>query len=134
MLRALISSSSRIRDSLVRTLGLPKVEDTPLATIYRKEKWIFLFLHTPLSPDMIEWIDSSYLPDRLYFPLFGYSIDMMHEVGDVIVPNVFLPYDASLSKKEITKDHRDPLVQGARFLTTLPEQKDYYVEDYGLSV
>ena len=58
----------------------------------------------------------------------------MHEMGDVIVPNVFLSYDSTLEKVEITKANRDTLIKNPRFLTTFDEQKDYYVEDYGLSV
>ena len=58
----------------------------------------------------------------------------MHETGDVIVPNVFLPYDAELPEREITKENRDHLAKWPRFLSTFDEQKDYYVEDFGLSV
>lgn len=59
---------------------------------------------------------------------------MVHEIGDVIVPNVFLPYDTSLSNTEITKENRDRLIRDPRFLETLAEQKDYYVEDFWLSI
>lgn len=88
----------------------------------------------PLSLDIVEWIAATYLPERAYFPYFGYSIDMVHEIGDVIVPNVFLPYEDSLEKREITKENRDTLLRDPRFLATFSEQKDYYVEDFGLSI
>ena len=52
----------------------------------------------------------------------------------MIVPNVFLSYDTSLSDTDITRDNRDILAKEPRFLTTFDEQKDYYVEDFGLSV
>ena len=88
----------------------------------------------PLSLDIVEWIAATYLPERVYFPYFGYSIDMVHEIWDVIVPNVFLPYEKTLSNTDITKANRDTLIRDPRFLETLTEQKDYYVEDFGLSV
>lgn len=52
----------------------------------------------------------------------------------MIVPNVFLPYEKALSNTEITKANRDTLIRDPRFLDTFSEQKDYYVEDFGLSV
>ncbi len=52
----------------------------------------------------------------------------------MIVPNVFLSHDGSLDKKEITKENRDTLPKNPRFIETFIEQKDYYVEDFGLSV
>ena len=134
MLRALSSSLPDIRDSFIRVLSLQKIEENEIATMYRKWEWIFLALKMPLSLDIVEWMAATYLPERAYFPYFGYSIDMVHEIGDVIVPNVFLPYDTSLSHAEITKENRDTLVRNPRFLDTFSEQKDYYVEDYGLSV
>jgi hypothetical protein len=134
MLRVLASSLPEIRDAFVSALSLTKKEENHLATVYRKENWIFLFLQAPLSDDVVLWIASTFLPDRIYFPYFGYSIDMMHEVGDVIVPNVFLPYEKSLAEIQITKDNRDALIRNPRFLETFREQKDYYVEDFGLSV
>lgn len=85
-------------------------------------------------PVDMTWIAESFLPDRVYLPYFGYSVDVMHEIGDVIVPNVFLSYDASLKDREITKENRDTLAENPRFLEVFDEQKDYYVEDFGLSV
>lgn len=85
-------------------------------------------------PIDMTWIAESFLPDRVYLPYFGYSVDVMHEIGDVIVPNVFLSYDALLKDREITKENRDTLAENPRFLEVFDEQKDYYVEDFGLSV
>jgi hypothetical protein len=57
---------------------------------------------------------------------------MMHEIGDVILPNVFIPY--TTQKEADTNTDEIVGISGARFLEIYNEQKDYYVEDYGLSV
>jgi ABC-type taurine transport system substrate-binding protein len=61
-------------------------------------------------------------------------VDLTHEVGDVILPNVFLSYDDQISQVELTEENRDQFLGTAKFLEIYNEQKDYYVEDYGLSV
>lgn len=58
----------------------------------------------------------------------------MHEIGDVIAPNVFLSYDSAIERSEITEENHDTIASNPRFLEIFDEQKDYYVEDYGLSV
>ena len=50
------------------------------------------------------------------------------------MPNVFFSYDPALEGIEVTGKNRDTLIDAPVFLTHLEEQKDYYVEDYGLSV
>ena len=134
MLSVLCSSDASVRDTFANILSLEKIDDTPIAIVYRREKWIFTFLKTPLTEDHVHWIASSFLPDRLYFPYLGYSIDAIHEVGDVIVPNVFFSYNRSLPDIEVTETNRDRLIENPRFLESLTEQKDYYVEDFGLSI
>jgi hypothetical protein len=62
------------------------------------------------------------------------SIDTIHEIGDVIVPNVFLSFNAKVLETEMNKDNRESFVENPRFLEIFQEQKDYYVEDFGLSV
>ncbi len=79
MLRVLVSASPSTCDTFVRILSLHKQEETDFAVIYRRESWILVFLHVPLSGHVVESIASTFFPDRLYFPFFGYSIDMMHE-------------------------------------------------------
>lgn len=134
MLRVLASSDSALRDALVSTLSLEKKEEIPHVTTYRKGEWIFVFFHTVITPLDMTWIAETFLPDRVYLPYFGYSVDVMHEIGDVIVPNVFLTYDPIIEKALITRENRDTFSKDPRFLSIFDEQKDYYVEDYGLSV
>jgi hypothetical protein len=45
-----------------------------------------------------------------------------------------LNYDDRISQSELTEDNRDRFLGTAKFLEIYNEQKDYYVEDYGLSI
>lgn len=61
-------------------------------------------------------------------------MDLQHEVGDIILPNVFFRFNDEILDVEVTKENADILCQKPTFLEIFDEQKDYYVEDFGLSV
>lgn len=130
MISVICTVDVRIRDSLSNILSLEKTDETSTRTLYQKGKWILVFFHRAYAATDLEWIATSYLPDRLYLPFIGSSIDLIHEVGDVIVPNVFLHYDPSIADRDISPEDRDAFMGTPTFLTHLPEQKDYYVEDF----
>jgi hypothetical protein len=134
MLRVILTNSPILCEAIVRTLSLEEKEDTPLATVYQKGGTIFLLLRVAFSDDALSWISETFLPDRLYIVHTGYALDVVHEVGDIIVPHTIMTYDSALEKNDITEKNRDAFISGARFLTLFDEQKDYYVEDYGLTV
>lgn len=134
MLSVLASSDTSLRDSFAKILAFEHVQDTPFASVFRKANRIFITFNTPITPDHVSWIASEFLPDRLYLPFVSYAIDMVHEVGDVVVPNVFFSYDPTLKSAELGEDNRDAFIENPKFLTTFLEQKDYYVEDFGLSL
>jgi hypothetical protein len=134
MLRVIASTSPLLRDACISTLSLEQKEESPIATVYQKGNTIFLLLSSSISHDMTQWIADTFLPDRLYLPYTGYSVDVVHEIGDIIIPHTYLSYDATLEKTDLTQDNRDSFMMDARFVSTLEEGKDYYVEDYGLSI
>lgn len=134
MISVICTNDTLVRDAFANALSLEKMDDTPQKTIYQRAKWILIFFKWEFVQEDLEWIVSSYIPDRLYIPYFGTSIDLVHETWDVVVPNVFFSYDLALDTLEVTGANRDTLIDVPVFLTHLEEQKDYYVEDYGLSV
>lgn len=75
-----------------------------------------------------------YQPDRLYLPHIGRSVDLIHERGDIVLPNVFFGYNPLIETTEIDKDNQDSFLWTPEFLELYNEQKDYYVQDFGLSV
>ena len=50
------------------------------------------------------------------------------------MPNIFFSFQKEILETEITSENRDNLIGKAKFLEIFDEQKDYFVEDYGLSV
>lgn len=134
MISVICTNDVRVRDGFANALSLEKIEDTPTKIMYQKGKWVLIFFRGDFSKDDLDWITSSYIPDRIYLPYFGASIDVVHEVGDIIVPNVFFSYNPKIESTDISEENRDSLIEWVQFLTHLEEQKDYYVEDFGLSV
>lgn len=134
MLSVIASSDISLRDAFAKILAFEHLEDTAFASVFRKANRIFITFNTPITDDHVSWIASEFLPDRLYLPFTSYAIDMVHEIGDVIVPNVFFSYDPRLKSAELDEQNRDTFIENPKFLTSFLEQKDYYVEDFGLSL
>lgn len=53
---------------------------------------------------LLQTILENWDPDRIYLPYLGRSIDMTHEIGDVILPNVFMSYDNQVSQIDPDSD------------------------------
>lgn len=134
MLRIIFTRNPVIRDTCVAslTLGRNPTEASPDFIVYQKWDWILIFSKEFDIDIVLPTILDNWDPDRIYLPYLGRSVDMMHEIGDVILPNVFIPYAEPVE----TDSEEDQItgITGARFLEIYNEQKDYYVEDYGLSV
>ena len=133
MLRIIFTRNPVIRDTCVAslTLGRNPTEASPDFIVYQKGDWILIFSKEFDIDIVLPTILDNWDPDRIYLPYLGRSVDMMHEIGDVILPNVFIPY---VSQNETNEETGISGISEARFLEIYNEQKDYYVEDYGLSV
>lgn len=134
MLRVIATESVEFIEAIIRIFSPEKKQSNHLADTYRKENTIFLYLKKAPSHEVVTWIASEFLPERLYFPYLGYSVDMIHEIGDVILPNVFFWYSSLLEKNDINKENRENFISKQVFIENFQEQKDYYVEDFGLSL
>ncbi len=134
MIRLIFVQKSDIRDAFCRAFSLEKIETTPFFTSYQKWEWILIFSENRGLRDSLPDLLELYIPERVFLPFFGRSLDMTHEIGDVIFPNTFLSYDARIESADMGAENRDAFLGEARFLETFREQKDYYVEDFGLSV
>jgi hypothetical protein len=130
MLKVIATQSQSCIDAFLKLTSPEKIQSNHMADAYRRGNTFYLFLKKPPSLEMVTWIASEFLPERLYFPYLGYSVDLIHEVGDVIVPNVFLEYQKKLEEVEIGKENRDSFVGKQFFVENFSEQKDYYVEDF----
>lgn len=135
MLRLVFTEDSAVRDSLIRILWLERKEGGMNGiNLYQKNDWLLLFSPETSLSLLFANILEMYLPERLYLPTFGRSVDLIHERWDIILPNVFLSYNPLIETTELTKENQDSFLANPEFLTLIQDQKDYYVEDFGLSV
>lgn len=136
MLRIVFTKNSIIRDTFVSSLSLSRnaTEISPDFLVYQKADWILIYSREHDIDIVLPIILDNWDPDRIYLPYLGRSVDMLHEIGDVILPNVFIPYVAKIANQDSQTEDDIVWITGAKFLEIYNEQKDYYVEDYGLSV
>lgn len=136
MLRIVFTRNTLIRDVAIATLHLSK-NPTQVSVdfqVYQKADWIVIYSSAYDIDFVLPIILENWDPDRVYLPYIGRSVDMMHEIGDVIMPNVFMSYNPQVASLDPDSEEVNLPDISAKFLDIYQEQKDYYVEDYGLSV
>jgi hypothetical protein len=133
MISLFLTQNPLTRDTLASILSLEKKESGEIS-VYQKGKWVLLFSETHSLHELSLFGIDNYLPDFVYIPFLGTAIDVVHEIGDIILPNTFFSMDTRLETTEISETNKDDFLSDAHFLETYTLQKDYYVEDYGLSV
>lgn len=135
MLTAILITNPELRDNIVSFVsGVKKTNDNNGVIFYQKNSYIFAFSETISTRELFEITLSEYQPEKIFFVECGHSIDMDHEIGDIVLPNIFFTYNKNIENLEITAENRDSLIGEAKFLEIFDEQKDYYVEDFGLSI
>lgn len=160
MISVFLTKNPVVRDALAGALSLEKKESSTISVyresklsenftrsekedtssfsftpfVYQKGKWVLVFSSELSLSELSKVAGENYAPDFIYLPYFGNSIDVVHEIGDVILPNTFLTYDSRIAESEIDENNRDDFSGDAKFLESYTLQKDYFVEDYGLSV
>jgi hypothetical protein len=134
MISLILTESSAIRDTLVNELQLtrdPHIADSD-KVIYRRKEWVLVF--APINLESIEWAGDNYLPMYFHVAYIGRSLSPDHRIGDVILPDVFLSYNTSLSETMITRENRDTLIGKATFLDVYTTHADYLSDGFGISV
>jgi hypothetical protein len=135
MISLILHHDPIVRDAFVRVLSLEKkIQDESGNTLYQHGKWLYLALAKPIAEIDITELIANYQPENIYLPSFGRSIDMVHEETDIVLPNVFLTYNSMIESAELDEANRDSFLGQAEFLEIYREQKDYYIEDFGLSI
>lgn len=135
MITAILITKSALRDVLVSFVsGVRETNSTDQAIFYQKNNFIFAFSETISTEELFQTTIEEYQPEKIFIAETGRSIDVDHEIGDIILPNVFLEFNEKILTTEITNENRDSLMGKAEFLEIFDEQKDYFVEDFGLSI
>ena len=136
MLRIIFTKNPIIRDVCVASLSLGRnpTEISVDFLVYQKADWILVFSREFDIDVILSTILDNWDPDRIYLPYLGRSVDLTHEIGDVVLPNVFMSYVDQVAQIDPDSEVVNMPKIGAKFLEIYNEQKDYYVEDFGLSV
>lgn len=136
MLRIIFTKNPIIRDVCVASLSLGRnpTEISVDFLVYQKADWILVFSREFDIDVILPTILDNWDPDRIYLPYLGRSVDLTHEIGDVVLPNVFMSYVDQVAQIDPDSEVVNMPKIGAKFLEIYNEQKDYYVEDFGLSV
>ena len=102
MLRIIFTKNPIIRDTFVASLSLARnaTEISPDFLVYQKADWILVYSRELDINVILPVILDNWDPDRIYLPYLGRSVDMMHEIGDIILPNVFIPYVAKMENQD----------------------------------
>ena len=102
MLRIVFTKNPIMRDAFVSSLSLSRnaTEISSDFLVYQKADWILIYSREHDIDIVLPIILDNWDPDRIYLPYLGRSVDMMHEIGDIILPNVFIPYVAKMENQD----------------------------------
>lgn len=135
MLTAIILTDANLRDALVSFVsGIKQTHENQDVIFYQKNTFIFAFSSKLSHREIFEKVLHEFQPEKVFFAEIGRSIDVDHEIGDVILPNIFFEFNKKLVEIELDATNRDAIIKNPQFLEIFEEQKDYYVEDFGLSI
>lgn len=135
MLTAIIILDPALRDALVGFVsGIKQTNTTDNVTFYQKNNFIFAFSDSHDIRTLYTLTLEEYQPENVFIADIGRSVGMDHEVGDIVLPNIFFSFSEKVLEEDTDSVNRDHLIGKAKFLEIFDEYKDYFVEDYGLSV
>ena len=135
MLSCILVQTSELRDAFVSELQLSRVnEGFDVITVYRRAGWILVYAEKIPLESVYAIVFEQLQVDVIFLPFFGISISHQHSIGDVILPNVFFPFNPRLLSEEVTSENRDTFMEKPIFLTDYDMQADYLVEGAGISI
>lgn len=89
MIHAILTGDHLLKETLIESFSLhahPTDEN-----VWQKNELILIFSDKP--QEKIEQAILSYNPEKIWSVSPGYAISTEHRLGDIVLPNVFLPYD-----------------------------------------
>ncbi len=127
MIHVLITSDTIIRDMLVNEYQFhPHATD---AGVFQTKGTILIF-RTKLKPSVISEAINSYFAEKIWIISPSRIVSTDHEVGDIVMPNVFLAYDNEIDEVEFDKSNRDNFLHDPLFLKHYEEQSDLNFETF----
>lgn len=111
MITAVLIQNPSLRDAIVSlSSGIRQEHSIENVLFYQKNSLIFAFSDTISLTELFEKTIEEYQPERIFLTEIGRSIDTEHEIGDIILPNVFLHFDEKILQETITAENRDSLL------------------------
>lgn len=135
MIHAIIVRDPAIFQLIKEQIGAKKVPITgiPYEMYAEGNTRIIGAYQTPVE-EVLAALTLELNPDTVFFLSESYPVSDEKLPGDIILPNVFFPYNLEIEAKEIGKDNADSLLSHPIFLEHYKIQGDYNFESFGLSV
>ena len=135
MLTLILVQNPLFRDAIVSlSSGIKQTHSSEKISFYQRGNLIFAFSNEISLLDLYNFANAEYQPERIFIAEIWRSIDTEHEIGDIILPNVFLDFDKKILETELHKENQDAFMWNAKFLEIFDEHTDYYVENFGLTI
>ena len=84
--------------------------------------------------EILDSVVQEFNPDTVFFLSESYPVSDEKQGGDIILPNVFFPYNKEIETTEIGKENADSFLSAPLFMERYPLQGDYDFGTFGLSV
>ena len=130
MIHVLLTQDTSIREILISEYGLNRIQN--LET-YKSGEIILVYRET-LDPSIISHVIEEYAAEKIWIIGSSRVVSNEHELGDIIMPNVFLPYDHEIDAVEFDRENQDAFLHDPLFLHHYEEQSDLDFESFGLSI
>lgn len=131
MIHVLVTADTVIRDMLMNdyqfhahATELDVYQSKGTILIYRKE----------LTPSVISEAIDTFFAEKIWIVSPSRLVSTDHEIGDIIMPNVFLAYDHEIDTVDFNTTNRDNFLHDPLFLHHYEEQSDLDFETFGLSI
>jgi hypothetical protein len=131
MIHVLVTSDAVIRDLLVDGYRF-HAHATDIAVF--QAKGTILVYREKLEPKIISEIIDRYYADKIWIIGTSRIVSTDHQLGDIVMPNVFLAYDHAIDTVEFDGSNRDDYLHDPLFLKHYEEQADLNFETFGLSI
>ncbi len=138
MLTTILTLDPALYDHIATTLDLQPdpMNTTPLYRVSRAGPTILVHRISDVTPvtDTIDSIRELFFPEMIIACVIARPLGSEVRPGDIILPNVFLEMDPSITDRTVDEKNRDADMGTPRFLTVYERQEDFDCNGWGLSV
>lgn len=131
MIHLFLTNSELLRDAAIAHYELGPA---PLAeSTYRRNDIILIYRAELTAEVLVHGLDH-FVPGTIWILAESRLVSTDHQIGDVVLPNVFLHYNHEIDGVEFTRTNRDEFLEDPLFLHHFDEQADLDFEHFGVSI